>query len=104
MSERRTADGATPEHDGVVGQHDGTGYDQIIPRYVTPASFAIIRAAMTGGDMVGERLGQYEITSHLGSGGMGDVYQASDTRLGRSVAIKLLPDAFSDDTERVARF
>src|SRR5438477_2857511 len=54
--------------------------------------------------MIGTKLAHYEITSHLGSGGMGDVYQATDTKLGRSVAIKFLPDAFSGDTERVARF
>src|SRR5262245_42936797 len=54
--------------------------------------------------MIGTKLGHYEITSHLGSGGMGDVYQATDTKLGRSVAIKFLPEAFSHDTERVARF
>src|SRR5262245_20125202 len=54
--------------------------------------------------MIGTRLTHYEITSHLGSGGMGDVYQATDSKLGRSVAIKLLPEAFSHDTERVARF
>src|SRR5215471_18013550 len=54
--------------------------------------------------MIGTRLAHYEITSHLGSGGMGDVYQATDTKLSRSVAIKFLPEAFSHDTERVARF
>jgi eukaryotic-like serine/threonine-protein kinase len=54
--------------------------------------------------MIGSKLGHYEITTHLGSGGMGDVYQATDTKLGRSVAIKFLPEAFSHDTERVARF
>ena len=54
--------------------------------------------------MIGTRLAHYEITSHLGSGGMGDVYQATDTKLGRSVAIKFLPEAFSHDSERVARF
>jgi eukaryotic-like serine/threonine-protein kinase len=54
--------------------------------------------------MIGTRLAHYEITSHLGSGGMGDVYQATDTKLGRSVAIKFLPKAFSHDNERVARF
>jgi eukaryotic-like serine/threonine-protein kinase len=54
--------------------------------------------------MIGTKLAHYEITSHLGSGGMGDVYQATDTKLGRSVAIKFLPQAFSYDTERVARF
>src|SRR5262252_4819790 len=54
--------------------------------------------------MIGTKLGHYQITRHLGSGGMGDVYQATDTKLGRSVAIKFLPEAFSHDTERVGRF
>src|SRR5690349_22179407 len=54
--------------------------------------------------MIGSKLAHYEITAHLGSGGMGDVYQATDTKLGRNVAIKFLPEAFSHDTERVARF
>src|SRR5262245_7674042 len=54
--------------------------------------------------MIGTKLGHYEITTHLGSGGMGDVYQATDTKLGRSVAIKFLPEAFSHDPERVSRF
>jgi eukaryotic-like serine/threonine-protein kinase len=54
--------------------------------------------------MIGTKLAHYEITSHLGSGGMGDVYQATDAKLGRSVAIKFLPEAFSHDGERVARF
>jgi eukaryotic-like serine/threonine-protein kinase len=54
--------------------------------------------------MIGTKLAHYEITSHLGSGGMGDVYQATDTKLGRSVAIKLLPEAFTHDLERAARF
>src|SRR5262249_14510287 len=54
--------------------------------------------------MIGSKLAHYEITSYIGSGGMGDVYQATDTKLGRSVAIKFLPEAFSRDAERVARF
>src|SRR5437870_8231857 len=54
--------------------------------------------------MIGTKLAHYEITTHLGSGGMGDVYQATDTKLRRSVAIKFLPEAFSHDTERVLRF
>ena len=47
--------------------------------------------------MIGTKLGHYEITSHLGSGGMGDVYQATDSKLGRSVAVKFLPESFADD-------
>src|SRR5499426_2058625 len=52
----------------------------------------------------GTRLGTYEITGLLGAGGMGEVYRARDSRLKRDVAIKVLPEAFSRDTERVARF
>jgi eukaryotic-like serine/threonine-protein kinase len=54
--------------------------------------------------MIGTKLAHYEITSHLGSGGMGEVYQATDSKLGRSVAIKLLPEAFACDADRAERF
>src|SRR3972149_3568759 len=54
--------------------------------------------------MIGNKLSHYQILAHLGSGGFGDVYQATDTKLGRSVAIKLLPEEFNHDAERVARF
>ena len=54
--------------------------------------------------MIGTRLAHYEIAGHLGTGGMGEVYQATDSKLGRTVAIKLLPEAFTHDTERAARF
>src|SRR5580765_205725 len=53
---------------------------------------------------VGSRLGAYEILSPLGAGGMGEVYRARDTKLGRDVAIKILPESFTHDPERVARF
>ena len=52
----------------------------------------------------GSRLGPYEILSVLGAGGMGDVYRARDPRLGREVAIKVLPGAFSHDPDRLRRF
>ncbi|HEX9800223.1 MAG TPA: protein kinase [Thermoanaerobaculia bacterium] len=54
--------------------------------------------------MIGTRLGSYEITAKLGEGGMGEVYRATDTKLKRDVAIKVLPAAFTEDRERLARF
>src|ERR1051326_4418533 len=52
----------------------------------------------------GTRLGPYEIVSPLGAGGMGEVWKARDTRLGREVAIKVLPPTFSKDADRLRRF
>src|SRR5436305_13753294 len=52
----------------------------------------------------GTRLGPYEITSKLGEGGMGEVYRARDSKLKRDVAIKVLPEAFAKDPDRLARF
>jgi serine/threonine protein kinase len=52
----------------------------------------------------GTRLGPYEILSALGAGGMGEVYRAHDTKLNRDVALKILPDAFASDPDRLARF
>src|SRR4030095_6975921 len=52
----------------------------------------------------GARLGPYKITAQIGVGGMGEVYRATDTNLGRQVAIKVLPDTFAQDPDRLARF
>jgi serine/threonine protein kinase len=52
----------------------------------------------------GTRLGPYEIISLLGAGGMGEVYRARDTKLGRDVALKILPDTVTHDPERLSRF
>ena len=54
--------------------------------------------------MIGKRLGSYEITAKLGEGGMGEVYRATDSKLKRDVAIKVLPQEFTADQERLARF
>jgi len=54
--------------------------------------------------MMGRRLGPYEVLAKLGEGGMGVVYRARDTKLDRDVAIKILPEAFAHDADRLARF
>ena len=53
---------------------------------------------------VGSRLGHYDVTALIGEGGMGQVYQATDTKLNRQVALKILPEAFATDPDRLARF
>ena len=52
----------------------------------------------------GTTLGPYTVTAKIGEGGMGEVYRARDTKLDRDVALKVLPQAFTDDPDRLARF
>jgi len=54
--------------------------------------------------MIPQTLGHYRVHEQIGAGGMGEVYRATDTRLGREVALKVLPDEFARDPERLARF
>src|SRR6202022_3166605 len=54
--------------------------------------------------MIGQSIGAYRITARVGAGGMGEVYRAKDTKLDRDVAIKIVPESFAGDPERIARF
>ena len=53
---------------------------------------------------VGSRLGHYDVTALIGEGGMGQVWQATDTKLNHQVALTILPEAFAEDPDRLARF
>ncbi len=57
-----------------------------------------------GASVTGRRIGIYEVHARIGAGGMGEVYRARDTKLGRDVAIKILPTLFTSDPDRLARF
>jgi serine/threonine-protein kinase len=54
--------------------------------------------------LIGKKISHYSVTAKLGEGGMGEVYRATDTKLGRDVALKVLPQAFASDADRMARF
>ena len=54
--------------------------------------------------MIGENIAHFEITAKIGEGGMGEVYQATDTKLNREVALKVLPESFAQDPQRMGRF
>ncbi len=89
------------EVESLIASHDQAG-DSIEAMAVEAAS------EMLGGDqaapMVGKRIGHYQVLSHIGHGGMGEVFLAQDTSLGRKVALKLLRREFTGNEERLRRF
>ena len=95
--------------ESLLAAHEGTGFF-----FTRPAVYRLSVSALAGvGGMLekrspplrpGDRLGPYEVTEFLAAGGMGEVYRAHDTKLGRDVAIKALPSIFTSDPDRLARF
>jgi hypothetical protein len=80
--------------------HDSVG-DFLEP---TPDSRGTLSGGPPSRSLIGRRLGPYIVDAQLGAGGMGEVFRARDVRLKRDVALKILPDAFANDPERLARF
>src|SRR5438132_7624593 len=86
----------------------------MMPKTIPAMAARSVNSAFTGGSVFsshlpmrlqsGTRLGPYEISSPIGAGGMGEIYRARDARLGREVAIKVLPQELSRDAEALARF
>ena len=70
----------------------------------TPAAAQAGRVMPSGSSFIGQAVGPYVISGRLGAGGMGEVYRARDQKLGRDVAIKMLPTAFTANADRLARF
>ncbi|HEY0379038.1 MAG TPA: protein kinase [Pyrinomonadaceae bacterium] len=93
------------EVESLIKAHESEGSFIDSPAYEVAAGW-LAGAASDGPapSLLGERVGRYEILAELGAGGMGEVYLAEDTTLGRKIALKLLPRSFADDAERLRRF
>src|SRR5712692_3507882 len=89
------------EVESLLRAHEQDGSFLDLPAYEVAADFL---ADAFGGLLAGQQIGPYKIISPLASGGMGEVYLAQDSRLGRKIALKLLPPDFAQDQNRVRRF
>src|SRR5713226_6631584 len=99
--DRAVLDKAAPELrrevESLLAQEKGAGF-------LEAPALEVAAQQLAGQDLIGRRIGSYQILSQLGAGGMGEVYRAKDTKLKREVALKVLPEAFAGDPERMARF
>ena len=86
----------------------GSGYGALEGGALAMAAKAVAAKAVAPGaprgSLIGRRLGPYEVTARLGAGGMGEVFRARDSKLNRDVALKVLPELFALDADRLARF
>jgi serine/threonine-protein kinase len=101
LAEACADDALRAEVESLLAQ--GGSRDDALTRGAVVAAAGLISDVGTT-TLTGRRIGVYQILAPIGAGGMGEVYRARDTRLGREVAIKFLPRAFTTDTNRLARF
>ncbi len=92
------------EVESLIAAHESEGSFIDSPAYEVAAPWLVGAGRTAARSPVGQKIGRYKILSELGAGGMGEVYLAEDISLGRKIALKLLPDSFTHDADRLRRF
>jgi serine/threonine protein kinase/Tol biopolymer transport system component len=97
-------DALRSEVESLIAAHEREGSFIDSPAYEVAAGWLAGAEAPAAPSLVGQKVGRYKILAELGAGGMGEVYLAEDTSLGRKIALKLLPHSFTHDADRLRRF